>query len=66
MLLFIGSGCAAVGCRFEFEVVVFLWLFHCSQAVGKALTKQIANLAREKQLKKAIELFNQFEHLGLC
>lgn len=32
--------------------------------LGQALTKEIANLAREKQLKKAVELFKQFEQLG--
>lgn len=30
-------------------------------STGKVLTKQIANLAREKQLKKAQEVFQQFE-----
>ncbi|CAK9073290.1 unnamed protein product [Durusdinium trenchii] len=32
---------------------------------AQALTKEIANLAREKQLKKAVELFKQFEQEGL-
>lgn len=32
---------------------------------AEVLTKQIANLAREKQLKKAQEVFQQFEQEGL-
>ena len=35
-------------------------------AKAQELTKQIASLAREKNLAKAVEVFQQFQRHGLC